>query len=50
MDFDISVSNLIENLATDDQRVMGYDLADFLIKTDQTGLAISDNGYPVFWD
>lgn len=48
--FNVSVSKIIENQSTTEQRKRGYDLADFLIKTDNTGLALNDNDYPIFWD
>ena len=48
--FDITVSNIIENVATPEQRTAGYDLADYLIKTDSSGLALNENDYPFFWD
>ena len=48
--FDISVSNLIENIVTEEQRKKGYDLADYLIKTDSSGLALAEGDYPLMWD
>lgn len=48
--FDISVSNLVENIATEEQRKKGYDLADYLIKTDSSGLALAEGNYPIIWD
>lgn len=49
--FDISVSTLIEKSATHEQRVNGYDLADYLVKKDNiTGLALTESMYPLFWD
>ena len=48
--FDVTVSNIVENIATQEQRAKGYDLADYLIKTDSSGLALSEGGYPIFWD
>lgn len=50
MAYDVSVSNLIEQNATQEQRIKGYDLADYLIKTDPSGLAMAEGGYPTFWD
>jgi len=47
----ISVSNLLESIATDEQRAGGLDLADFLLVRDDTsGWALTDLGYPVFID
>jgi Domain of unknown function (DUF6371) len=48
--FDVTVSTIIENVATQEQRAKGYDLADYLIKTDSSGLALAEGGYPAFWD
>lgn len=48
--FDINVSNLVENASTEKQREDGYDLADHLIKTDSSGFALAEGGYPLFWD
>ena len=48
--FDVTVSNIIENVATQEQISAGYDLADYLIKTDTSGLALTENEYPFFWD
>ncbi|MEA5459858.1 DUF6371 domain-containing protein [Arcicella sp. LKC2W] len=38
--FDISVSKLVENAATEEQRKDGYDLADYFTMIDQNGLSI----------
>ena len=47
----IWVSDLLKNKATAEDKANGLDLADFLIKTDsQTGLALSNNHYPLYWD
>jgi len=47
----IKVSDLLENNATAEQRTNGLDLADYLIKRDKDfGWALSDDGYPLFWD
>jgi hypothetical protein len=46
----ISVSDLLEKLATPEQRKQKLDIADFLIKQDETRLAVTDNNYPVIWD
>lgn len=49
--YTISVSSVLENKATIQQREKGYDLADYLMKTDtELGLALNDNAYPVSWD
>lgn len=48
---DILVSDYMEQNATVDMRENGADLADVLVKRDKkTGLALTDDGYPVFWD
>lgn len=45
------VSDILENVATDEQRAKGWDLADYLVTKDETfGWALSQYGYPVFWD
>ena len=45
------VSDLLETLATDEEKACGWDLADYLIRRDpELGWATTDNGYPVFWD
>ncbi len=47
----IWVSDLLKNKATAADKASGLDLADFLIKTDsQTGLALTNNHYPLCWD
>jgi hypothetical protein len=47
----ISVSNLLESIATDEQRASGQDLADFLLVRDEvSGWALTDMGYPVMID
>lgn len=47
----VGVSRLLEDIATDEEKRGGLDLADFLLrKTDNTGLAVTDSGYPVIWD
>lgn len=47
----ISVSDLIEKKATDQERAEGWDLADYLInRCNETGLAMTDHGYPAMWD
>ena len=47
----IAVSNLLESIATDEQRAGGLDLADFLlVRDDKSGWALTDMGYPVMMD
>jgi len=47
----IHVSDLLKSKATEADKKKGLDLADFLIKRDsQSGLALSNNHYPLFWD
>lgn len=47
----IHVSDLLKNKATEQDKTKGLDLADFLIKRDtKSGLALSNNHYPIFWD
>ncbi|HTN08852.1 DUF6371 domain-containing protein [Agriterribacter sp.] len=46
----ISVSRVLENNLPESERANDYDLADLLIKTDETGIAVTDAGYPVIWD
>ncbi|HEY4063196.1 MAG TPA: DUF6371 domain-containing protein [Puia sp.] len=47
----ISVSDLLETIATDEQRTAGWDLADYLVKrAEPAGWAVTDEGYPVMWD
>lgn len=51
IDCKISVSDLIEKKATDQERADGWDLADYLInRCPETGLALTDHGYPAIWD
>ena len=38
--YDVSVSKLVENAATDEQRITGYDLADYFTMIDQSGQSI----------
>jgi hypothetical protein len=49
-EFGFGISDLIEKNATEDQRAKGWDLADYLIRCDSTGLAMTDYDYPVMWD
>jgi hypothetical protein len=46
----IHVSEILETVATEKDREDGLDIADYLIKRDESGLAMSDNGYPLIWD
>jgi hypothetical protein len=47
----VAVSSILERMATNEDREQGLDLADFLLrKVDSTGLAVTAEGYPVFWD
>lgn len=38
--YDVSVSKLVENAATDEQRITGYDLADYFTVIDQSGQSV----------
>ncbi|MBX3241030.1 MAG: hypothetical protein KIT80_16105 [Chitinophagaceae bacterium] len=50
MKCNIRVSTVLEKNIPEEQRVNGSDLVDFLIKRDeQTGIAVTDEGYPVIW-
>jgi hypothetical protein len=40
----------LESVATEEQRKDGYDLVDYLVKTDSSGFALAEGGYPLFWD
>lgn len=47
----VSVSDILEKAATPEERAEGLDIADFLLrKKDNSGLALTDDNYPVFWD
>jgi hypothetical protein len=47
----ITVSDLLEIRANDADKENGLDLADYLVKRDlQTGWALADEGYPIFWN
>lgn len=48
----VTTSDLLERLATPNDKSEGYDLADYFIKRNtQVGWALSDTeGYPLFWD
>jgi hypothetical protein len=51
MDCKIKVSSVLEDILTEEDRQYDYDLADMLIKIDDnTGAALTDEGYPVMWD
>ncbi len=48
---DISISSLLEESSSREEKQHGYDLADFLLKRDSsTGWAINDSNYPIMWD
>jgi hypothetical protein len=47
----VKVSNYLEEVATLAERNKGFDLADFFISRDEKfGWALSQDGYPIFWD
>ena len=47
----VSVSDLLERIATPEQKESGLDIADYLIKRDDlAGWALTEAGYPVLWD
>lgn len=47
----VSVSEVLEKIATDEDRANGLDLADYLLREkDSSGLALTDGPYPVIWD
>ena len=47
----VAVSDLLEKNATNEDKEKGLDIVDYLLRVeDTTGLALSDNNYPVFWD
>lgn len=47
----VYVSDVLERIATEEERIKSLDIADYLIKNrDKSGLAISELGYPLFWD
>ncbi len=49
--YGFEISDLLEKKATDEEKAIGSDLADFLVKRDEsTGWAVSAQGYPLFWD
>lgn len=47
----IKVSSVLENKIRPEERENDFDLADILVKRDtDTGIALSDGGYPALWD
>jgi len=51
MVFDLKISDLLKNNATAEQKKNGLDCADFFIRRDANyGWALTDQGYPLFWD
>jgi hypothetical protein len=47
----VSVSDILERSATEQEKTEGLDLADFLLrKKDSSGLALTDGNYPVLMD
>ena len=48
--FGFEISDFLEKSASDEQRQNGWDLADYLVKCDSSGLAMTDYNYPVIWD
>lgn len=46
----ITVSSVLENNLPDEERINDVDLADILIKSDESGRVITDDGYPAIWD
>ena len=47
----VVVSDILERNACDDDRINGLDIADYLLRNqDSSGLALTDNSYPVIWD
>lgn len=46
----VVVSDILERKATDKDREHGLDLADYFVNRDETGLAMTENGYPLMWD
>jgi hypothetical protein len=48
---EITVSDLLELEANDEQRAAGWDLADYLLlNRDAAGWALTSEDYPLFWD
>ncbi len=48
--YGLKISDLLERKATTEEKKKGWDLADFLINQDSSGLAMSYEGYPMMWD
>ena len=49
--FDTTLSTLLYDRLTPEQRTAGYDLADAMLhRCPQFGWQLSDEGYPMFWD
>jgi hypothetical protein len=47
----VYVSDIIERIATEEERIKSLDLVDYLIKNrDNSGFAVTEFGYPIFWD
>ena len=47
----VHVSDIIERIATDEERIKSLDIVDYLIQNrDKSGFAITEFGYPTFWD
>ena len=47
----IVISDLLEREATEEQKIAGWDLADYLLlNRDPLGWAMTTEGYPLFWD
>lgn len=47
----VTTSDLLERYATPNDKIEGYDLADYFIKRDPKGLwALNTEGYPIFWN
>lgn len=47
----IKVSNLLEKVATSEDKAKGLDIADYLLQNqDESGLALSDFDYPIIFD
>jgi hypothetical protein len=48
---EIFISDLLEREATEEQKLAGWDLADYLLlNRDPLGWAMTTEGYPLFWD
>jgi hypothetical protein len=47
----VYISDIIERIATEDEKMKSLDLVDYLIQNrDKSGFAITEFGYPIFWD